>query len=130
LKGPGLASAPGPFALAPDGSSHLPPGSRTQGVYPIVLADLSATQTPAVAELHRLAGHSGPAAGCEKCAEQVMRQREAAKAFRVHQRRISQRIDALVDPEHSERDDLEIEAQLERDHFDPGYDGDPEGWDS
>ncbi len=35
---------------------------------------------------------------------------------------------ALVDPERSERDDLEIEAQLERDHFDPGYDGESEGW--
>lgn len=39
---------------------------------------------------------------------------------------------ALVDPERSERDDADIEARLEAEHFDPGDPGqsqEPEGWD-
>jgi hypothetical protein len=37
---------------------------------------------------------------------------------------------ALVDPARSERDDADIEARLEAEHFDPGDPGqEPEGWD-
>ncbi len=49
-----------------------------------------------LAEFHALAGHAGPADGCQHCASQQQRQRSAAAALRTHQRQARQQVDAIL----------------------------------
>jgi hypothetical protein len=49
-----------------------------------------------LAEFHTLAGHAGPADGCQKCASTQRRQRSAAAALRTHRRHARQRVDAIL----------------------------------
>jgi hypothetical protein len=53
--------------------------------------------TSALAEFHTLAGHAGPADGCQKCASTQRRQRSATTALRTHQRQARQHVDAILD---------------------------------
>jgi hypothetical protein len=49
-----------------------------------------------LAEFHALAGHAGPADGCQDCASAQRRQRQAAAALRAHRRQARQQVDAIV----------------------------------
>jgi hypothetical protein len=55
-----------------------------------------ARSTSALAEFHVLAGHVGPADGCQDCANAQRRQRSAATALRTHQRQARQQVDAIL----------------------------------
>jgi hypothetical protein len=50
----------------------------------------------ALAEFHALAGHAGPAGGCQKCAGQQRRQRQTASALRTHQRQAREQVDTIL----------------------------------
>ncbi len=52
--------------------------------------------TEAVAEFHALAGHAGPADGCQDCASAQQCQRSAAAALRTHQRQARHQVDAIL----------------------------------
>jgi hypothetical protein len=52
--------------------------------------------TSALAEFHALAGHGGPADGCQECATQLQRQRQTATALRTHQRQARQQVDVIL----------------------------------
>jgi len=54
------------------------------------------TTGPALAEFHALAGHAGPADGCQDCAAQGRRQRSAAAALRTRQRQACQQVDVIL----------------------------------
>jgi hypothetical protein len=54
------------------------------------------TAGPALAEFHALAGHAGPADGCQDCAAKLAQQRQAAAALRAHQRQARQHVDAIL----------------------------------
>jgi hypothetical protein len=54
------------------------------------------TTGPALAEFHALAGHAGPADGCQDCADQLQRQRQTATALRTHQRQARQQVDTIL----------------------------------
>jgi hypothetical protein len=56
----------------------------------------SSKSTGPLPEFHALAGHAGPAVGCQKCAAQSRRQRSAAAALRTHQCQAHQRIDTIL----------------------------------
>jgi hypothetical protein len=51
----------------------------------------------ALAEFHTLAGHAGPADGCQDCAAQQRHQRQGAAALRAHQRHARRHVDAILD---------------------------------
>jgi len=52
--------------------------------------------TSALAEFHALAGHAGPADGCQDCAAQLQRQRSATAALRIHRRQVRQQVDTIL----------------------------------
>jgi hypothetical protein len=54
------------------------------------------TTGPALAEFHALAGHAGPADGCQDCAAQLQRQRQTATALRTHRHQVRQQVDAIL----------------------------------
>jgi hypothetical protein len=54
-----------------------------------------ALSTGTLAEFHALAGHAGPADGCQECAAQLQRQRQTATALRTHQRQARQQVDVI-----------------------------------
>jgi hypothetical protein len=56
----------------------------------------SSSTSSALAEFHALAGHAGPADGCQKCAGQQRRQRQTASALRTHQRQARQQVDTIL----------------------------------
>ena len=47
-------------------------------------------------EFHALAGHAGPAQGCQGCAAQRRRQRSAVAALRSHQRQTRSHADTIL----------------------------------
>src|SRR6266511_4134901 len=80
-----------------DGS---PPGPAQEVISPMLRQSPTRTvarSTSALAEFHDLAGHAGPADGCEDCQAQQQRQRGSAAALRSHQRQTRQQIDAVLD---------------------------------
>jgi len=89
---------------------------------------LPAAPTSALGEFHALAGHGGPADGCQDCQAQQQRQRHAAAALRSHQRQTRQQVDAVLD---SDPGDTATDLRLEADAFGlhtGGFDDSPEGW--
>ncbi len=54
------------------------------------------TADSATLEFHALAGHGGPADGCQDCAGQLQRQRHAAAALRDHQREARRQVDTIL----------------------------------
>jgi hypothetical protein len=77
-----------------------------------------ARSTSALAEFHALAGHAGPAEGCQDCAAQLTRQRQAASALRTHQRQARQRVDAVIDEDPGD-EQAELRRDAERDDLGP-----------
>jgi hypothetical protein len=95
--------------------------------------------TSPLAEFHELAGHAGPAAGCQHCADQLAQQRRASGALRAHQRRTRQHIDTILLAAicagcaqapcvcTDEAVDLILEADA-LGLYTGGFDDSPEGW--
>ncbi len=54
------------------------------------------TIPPAVAEFHVLAGHPGPADGCQDCHATQQRQRQAAASLRTHQLKARQQAEEIL----------------------------------
>jgi hypothetical protein len=50
----------------------------------------------ALAEFHDLAGHAGPADGCQDCAAADQQRRQSTAALRAHQRQARQQVDAIL----------------------------------
>jgi hypothetical protein len=63
---------------------------------PVTTTESNASPATRLAEFHALAGHAGPANGCQKCAAQSRRQRSAAAALRTQQRQTRQQIDTIL----------------------------------
>ncbi len=95
-------------------------------------------QNPALAEFHALAGHDGPADGCQTCTAQQRRQRGSAAALRTHRRQTRQRVDAILAPvcagcaqSPCACTDEAVDLILEADTlglYSGGFDDSPEGW--
>jgi hypothetical protein len=56
----------------------------------------TAERNTRLAEHHELAGHSGPAAGCSKCAAQDRLRRTAAATLRSHRRQTARQADLIL----------------------------------
>ena len=82
----------------------------------------AARSTSALAEFHDLAGHGGPADGCQDCAGQLERQRQAASALRSHQRQARQQVDVLIDEDPG---DEQAQQRRDEEHDDLGPDDEP-----